>query len=351
MEDSLKYNLAFMPYAPLDKDVELGNFQITAFDRCQDSVFESSAVRNQLKAYFERYIELKYDRKMDLCEEIPLKIYILAPRGYVLGRDSMSDEQYRDAMTVSHIMAFTSVLENSFMGPGSSEPFFVYLQNFVKGQEGFGYYGTYYMAYKLFKMAKPLYINNHPMCHYDNSDLGKALAKLLTFRNTNSMAEQILRSLELLFHTITIAETVTSEHKLLTLVMAFEVLLGFENRRGFVDIIKNELSPMSDHLEEREISLEGGKKEKATKTLTQWWAYDLYNLRSAIIHGEKIDWQYEKYGDVHKRIEFAGILFRRLYKIFLQRMNLWTSDFTDQLIVEAGCLDEELLHILEREHI
>jgi hypothetical protein len=93
-------------------------------------------------------------------------------------------------------------------------------------------------------------------------------------------------------------------------------------------------------METRTIKIKN-KDKNLTLSKTSWWAFDLYNLRTDIVHGNEINWDIQKYGNIWTRIQFGGILLRKLIKKILSQESLWQSDYFDSTI-EAYNLDETL---------
>jgi len=341
------YHVAFMPYLPVEIGFEIGDYKIWSFYDHDNDLIENHTIKEQLKNYFSRYFEFKFDRNSRIHEESLTKIYIISPKDFIIGRDVFSPSQMNDIKSISHIMAFSSIFETGF-GAASSDPFVVYIQSIKKGQEGLRVWHKYFTNYRLFKILKPLHIDS-PIMPYRNSKLSISLAKSIKTRDANNTIKRILRSVELIFHTKTFGEMITDEHRLLTLVMAFEVLLNFENKKQFVETLEEYIIEYEPIKSTRTINLPGRGEIEVEKSKTCWWAYDLYDLRSQIIHGEDVDWKIDEYGNIWTRIEFAGCLFKRLYKIFLKENNLWEEDSADR-ILEAFDMDTKLEEIMHNFH-
>jgi len=242
-----------------------------------------------------------------------------------------------------HIIAFSSIFEIGFTS-NTSDPFQVHIQNFIKGEEGFSVWDKFYMNYNLFKVLKPLYIGSS-FFPFKTTELSNALADSLELRGSNNSIKRIFRSLELLYHTITFSDMITDEHRLLTLLMSFEILLDFQNKYEFVRSIRRYLNDRKPIYSEREIRLKRNEKQLVKWPLTCWWAYDLYDLRSEIIHGEVTNWRHEEYGTIWQRINFGGNLFKRIYKVSLKENGLWEDNFLNSL-VEIYDMDEKLIEIM-----
>lgn len=350
MDNKQVYNIAFMPYAPIKDGFKLGKYEIWPFYKEAEQKIKDSDVLSQLKKYFGRYYEYKYDLKRGGYDEIIDSIHIISPEDFEIGVYKLTPKQIKDIQTISHIISFSSIFETAF-GSTTSDPYIVIIQSFVKGKEGLKTWGKFYAQYDCFKVMKPLYVSS-PVFPYDKTKLCEILVDSLNLRDSNPTINKIFRSLELLFYTITYEDMITNEHRLLTLLMAFEVLLNFKDKKGFVKSIEKyirdiNINPINI---KRKIRCAGNKENEVEKPLTCWWAYDLYDLRSQIIHGETVDWKIRDYGNIWTRIKFSGILFSYLYKLILMDEKIWeyngVDDFTN--LITAYDIDEKLEKIMKK---
>ena len=337
------FQIAFMPYAPIQEKFNLGQYDIWPFYKEAENIILDKVVLEQLKKFFSRYVEFKFHRELKKHEERPCQIIIISPSDFKVGQDKYSESQIRDIVSLVHIIAFSSIFELGFTS-NTSDPFQVHIQNFVKGEEGFSVWDKFYTNYNLFKVLKPLYIGSS-FFPFKSTELSNALVNSLELRDSNNSIKRIFRSLELLYHTITFSDMITYEHRLLTLLMSFEVLLDFQNKLEFVRSIQQYITDHKPIYSERKIFIKRNDKQLVKWPLTCWWAYDLYDLRSEIIHGEVANWRYEEYGTIWQRITFAGNLFKRIYKVLLNEHGLWENNFLNGL-VETYDMDERLIEIM-----
>jgi hypothetical protein len=337
------FQIAFMPYAPIQEKFKMGQYEILPFYKEAEKIILDKEVLEQAKKFFSRYVEFKLQRELKRHEEQPCQIIIITPSNYKVGQDKLLNNQTRNIVSLAHILAFSSIFEIGFSST-TSDPFQVHIQNFVKNEEGFSVWNKAYMNYNLFKVLKPLYVESS-FFPFKPTDLSNALAKSLELRDSNNDIKRIFRSLELLYHTITFSDMITEEHRLLTLLMAFEVLLDFKNKHEFVESIQHYITDHKPSYFEREIFIKRNVKQFVKWPLTCWWAYDLYDLRSEIIHGEVANWRYEEYGTIWQRITFAGNLFKRIFKVLLNENGLWENNFLNSL-VETYDMDEKLIEIM-----
>ncbi len=344
MSKNKSFHIAFMPYAPNQEYLKIGNYEIWQFDKEASNRISNKEILKQIQNYFNRYYEYVYNQDEGGSDKNLKTINIISPIEFDIGEGIFSEKHIQNIHSIAHILSFSSIFETGF-GSVTSDPFQTIIQGFKQNQEGMSVWTTYYTRYNLFKILKPLHISS-PFFPYKLTKLASSLGNALEARDTNQQIKQIFNCLELLFHTITFGEMITNFHRTLTLLTAFEILLGFENKKEFVDEIEKYIKDLTPVLIKRTINLPGNKTEEIEKSKTSWWAYDLYNLRSQIIHGEEIDWSYLEYGDIWIRIKFAGSLLRRIIKIKLSENGFFEFDEM-QRIIEAGSMDETFENIIK----
>ena len=334
--------IAYMPYAPFKEAFQIGDYNIWPYYKECGKRIGNSAVLETLNRYFSRYFEWKYDQEKGGYDK-SLEVSIISPISFAFGIDKLSDEQIEEIRTVSHIIAFSAITEE-YCSLSSSDAFMLYIQNFTVGLEGIAVFNKYFTSLEMVKFTKPYHID-FPFEGFTKTSLCDVLGKAIELKSKEQI-RRIFRTLELFFHTTTYAEMVTSEYKLLSLVMCFETLLDFSNKMKFMKKVEFMIDNYEPEMETRTIEINKEKKD-FTKSKTCWWVYDLYNLRSAIIHGQEVNWDFKKYGYVSTRIEFGKILLRKLVKKILLQESLWIPDTIDS-IKEAESTDSRLKDIISR---
>lgn len=344
MSNNKPFQIAFMPYAPIQENLKLGNYEVWQFSNDSSTRITDKKVLNQIKNYFERYYEYVFNQEEGGIDKNLETINIITPIDFAIGEEMLTENQITDIRSIAHILSFSSIFETGF-GTNSSDPFQTIIQSFVQNQEGMKVWTTYYSRYNLFKILKPLHINSS-FFPFQFSNLASSLGRALNERETNTKIKQIFNSLELIFHTVTFGEMVTDFHRTLTLLMAFEVLLSFENKKEFVDQIEEYIEDSEAVLVKRMVNLPGVGNKEFEKSKTCWWAYDLYDLRSQIIHGEIVDWKLKEYGDIWIRIKFAGSIFKRIFKLMLTEFGYFENNEMEQ-IIEAHSMDETFENVIK----
>lgn len=338
------YSLAIMPYAPIKNGFEIGGYEIWPFYDEYEKRISNHQVIDQLHSYLSRYVEYVYKPKTG-GRDIPIEsIAVITPTGCEVGSRLLTENEISDVFAIGHILFFSATFEYQ-LGYRSSNPFATVIQQFQIGREGVGLWGCFYTQYNLLKFLKPPYLSD-PFLKYEKTGFCDALGKLLQLRFHNEMVMKVLRSLEQFFYTSSYGDWITDEHRILNLVMSFETLFNFEGKMGFAKAIDKEIYPYNPMLERRRVR-RNNREIDVVYPQTVWWAYDLYDLRSQIIHGQDPDWKFKKYGNAWTRIEYAGLLLKKLYKTTLTELGIWKTNFIEQ-IDEAYDMDERLLEIMER---
>jgi len=332
--------IAFMPYAPIECGLRIGNYEVWPYYRESSLRINNMQVIQRLNNIFGRYFERKFNRKKGYDHPLE-ELFIVSPINFEIGTAQFSKDQFDDIRSVSHIIAFCAINETSFTS-SSSDSFILYFQNFRIDSEGIALENMYFSKLYMVKFMKPYHLDEG-LVKFKGTELCNALGKALQFKH-KAIIKRIFRTLELFYHTASHAEMMTDEHRLLSLAMCFEVLLNYKGKIHFMKKLDNMLEHYSPQMLTRIIKIKD-KDKSITKPKTCWWAFDLYRLRSSIIHGDKIDWEINRYGDIWTRIEFGGILLRKLIKKILFKEKLWELDEADS-IFEAGSLDEKLDNIV-----
>jgi len=337
--------VAYMPYAPIKESFRIGNYEIWPYYKESNQRIKNKNVIQHLNCSFSRYFEREYGKERGGYDKPLEEIFIISPTNFKLGISRFSKEQIEEIKTVSHIIAFCAINECAFVA-SSTDAFILYIQNFQVGSDGIALWNKSFTKLDMVKFIKPYYIDTS-LLKFERTDLCDSLGKALQFKDRTKI-RRIFRTLELFYHTATHSEMAIDEHRLLSLLMCFEVLLNFKGKMEFVKKIESLFHNRESKMETRTVKIKN-KDKNLTLSKTSWWTFDLYQLRNKIVHGKekKIDWNIQKYGNIWTRIQFGGILLRKLIKKILSQESLWQSDYVDS-IIEANNSDEILEKIITK---
>ena len=325
--------VAYMPYAPIKESFQIGNYDVWPFYLQSGKRVKNQDVIKHLTRFFNRYVERKFDRiNGEYCDKPLEDAVIISPTNYELGLNKLSEIQIEEIKTICHIISFCAMNECAFVS-SSADAFILHLYKFQPGSDGVMLGNTLFANLDMVKLMKPYYIDPS-LLKFDKTDLCDVLGKALLFRDRKPV-QRIFRALEIFYHTATHSEMMTDEHRLLSLLMCFEVLLNFNGKESFANKIERMIENYQPNSEKRAVKRKNDKEEDLTYSKTGWWAYDLYNLRTDIVHGKDINWKFQKYGNVWTRIQFGGILLRKLIKEILSQESLWPPDDADAIIADA----------------
>jgi hypothetical protein len=332
-----------MPYAPIKERLQIGNYEVWPYYKDVTSRIENKDVIERLNRLFGCYNERKFEKEKGGYDKPLDEIFIVSPTGLETGFGTLTQDQEDEIRSISHIMAFCAINECAFV-TSVADTFILHFYNFDLASSTIRLWHTLFTHLEMVKFMKPYYLPA-PLIKFDKTDLCDALGKALERKNRDRI-RRVFRTLELFYHTATYHEMMTDEHRLLSLVMCFEVLLNFGGKKTkFADKIKTRIDNYRPQMEPRTVKI-SNRDADVTHSKTAWWAYDLYDLRSAIIHGKPVNWRLEKYGDIWTRIEFGGVLLRKLVKKALGEEGLWLPDSDEgareDAILEAEALDNLL---------
>lgn len=349
MPETNLFQIAYMPYAPIKESFQIGNYEIWPFYKESNKRIKNQKTIEQLTCLFGQYFERKFDKVKGGYDKPLDEVFIISPLNYEIGVNEFTETQIEEIRSVCHIISFCAINECAFVS-SSADSFVLHRYSFQPDSDGFRLGSTYFSNLEMIKFMKPYYLTPN-LLKFGKTDLCYALGKALQFKNRKNV-KRIFRTLELFYHTATHSEMMTDEHRLLSLVMCFEVLLDFDGKESFASKIENMIENYKPILETKPVPRKNKKVEDLTYSKTGWWAYDLYNLRSDIVHGKDINWDIKKYGNVWTRIQFGRILIRKLIKKILSQETLWPpedasdSDIVADAIIEADRLDIKLVNMV-----
>src|SRR5690554_2069098 len=221
--------IAYMPYAPIKEAFQIGGYEVWPYNKKKEEKIEDKKVISHLDKLFEIYYERLFDKEKGGYDKVLKEIYIITPINFDIGYSKYTNKQFEDIRSISHILAFTAINESIF---SQTDPFILYLQNFNICSEGIKIWSTYFAKYDMVKFMKPYHIESS-FIKYSKTNLAEALGVALEHKDKNEV-KRIFRSLEKYFYTATRGEMVTNEHRLLSLLMCFQLLLDFDGKMEFV---------------------------------------------------------------------------------------------------------------------
>lgn len=315
-------SIAFLPYIGKMNKINIAGYDIWSFYDYYEGMFEDTEIIENMKQIFSIFHERKCVSK-GIYEDVKIEdIIVITPNKYVENGYSLSKEDIININSIVHILAFSSCVDLSINGT-FTDTFKLEVVNFSPDKEGFRTYQTAFSKIEYVKILKP-YQSTNLFVPVSKTSFVEML-EIAMIHRTQKPIERVFRALEQYYYACSIDDRVTHYNRMLNLVMAFEVLLKFKDKIDFmIKISKYNINQGIVKVEKRTIRIKG-KPRDYKASLSQWWAYDMYNLRNCIVHGGEIDWGVDKYGTIQKRLRFGGVLLKNLIVSILYEMDLEDS--------------------------
>ncbi len=329
--------IAFMPYAPIDDDIHVGNYLIWPFWRKKDQYISTVEIRAHLERILRRYIKIERG-----AEEQVESIVVISINGEEPGTRTFGNQEIVDIQRIAETLAFVSITDNA-LTVDSSDYFVLYVQNFYPGVDGVAVWGKYFASLDLVKFVRPYYVDS-PRLPFQFRPLLEALGRCLPL-TTDQEIQRIFRSLEWSYRANTKSEMVSDFSRVLSMAMAFEILLEYDGKLQFMDKIGQLLPKINPQIETRPIWRTIRRRQtqiNEARTLSEWWAYDFYNLRNKIVHGEIVTDQDLICRNNRRHLDISNRFMRKCIKKMLENKGLFNPDEAEQ-IIEADSTDAWLV--------
>lgn len=278
--------IVFMPWANMVESVTFGNVSIRPWSDVRDRV--PPMVKAELDKLFSRFCNMDGSTvsKLAVCE---LNGQTLLPK-----IDQGGIEEIRDAVNALAFIIIASgtikavAANNKSSGPSSSDRFQILPWDIPKN--GFAHFKIGSIQHQVhierLQVVKPLYAvvdSDSPIKNYV-TDFQK-LFELAA--NGREDAKRIIRSLDWFKLSQTNSPDVTFRSKLTMLVTAFEILLKIpkgHKSKAFATTINSYRSASGTDIEIQK-SIDNQDQTISKKAA---WAYDLYQVRNRIAHGDYV---------------------------------------------------------------
>ena len=283
-EDKRKIAVALLPWANLKQDIQVGPVTFWPWD---PSKIQDEEIKNQLERFFKIFVD-HHGNPVDtitICSHGKPDFHLLEEK-----------EFYELLWPAINILTFSAICSgvkrcvctNNKMAPPTTEHYDFFGPKFeipndrcvvVIARNSFNFENI-----DKVRISKPWCVPNSWGADYD-IDLLKAFGKIFDESFPLEVRERIFRSLEWFRLAHTEANNVSEASKLVMRSTAFEILLDFREQPKsvyFANQIENKLK------KDKSISETRTHKDKQyTYTKAACWAYDFYQLRSKIVHGEQ----------------------------------------------------------------
>jgi hypothetical protein len=312
--------ISFMPWAGLSKSVTLGPVTFWPYSKDAENKIIDPALRSYLDRYLCSYVDYTGESvdTVTICSHKNSDFRILNNLEFQVLRNcadalifSIIAPQCRNAVCAN----------NRSFGPPSADVFELVTQNFqldndyINVKAGSITSGGWKIGEITF--SKPWTIGGN--FGKPNNDLISAFNKCFSTDFQEELRQRLFRSLEWFRLAHTESEQISDLSKIVMMSTGFEILLKFPKngkRKYFVEYLENIIA--SDEFNRGTRTTHKGKDFNLS--LAGCWAWDFYELRSKIVHGDSVPLSELIFKDWLTHIIVSDLVFwesikRELFKI------------------------------------
>lgn len=301
--------VSFLPWLELSTSLTLGPVTFWPFPAEAGLRINDQNTRNHLAKYFRCYVG---------HEGHPVKTLAVCSHGNTDFRvlNEPENQQLRravDALLFSDIAPQSKVAvctNNPTMGPASSNVFELTTQNFRPGSDDIAVRAGSVLSggWKIGHIVFPKPWETGGMLGSPDSKLLQGLGKCLSPQFSSDARERIFRSLEWFRMAHMEGNKVSAFSKIVMMATAFEIFLQFPRvgkRQHFVNFMESRIASTEFKKDVR--TNENGKSFNLS--LAGCWAWDFYELRSRIVHGDQVANEELQYRDWLTHLIVADLVF------------------------------------------
>lgn len=290
------------PYFPtMNVDFSINRLHVFNLWQLKDKYIEDSLVKQKVEQFCALYVDSNLETVSTLALAVFDGNYDFRP---------MSDEEIRDLQRYALALLFCSVIRNEQNSVCVSEQFNLFHQSFDPTQDSIAYStGSYYRVLNWqslgqTKLVRPEYVPTETLLYRFDEKLFGALCNMIDARRPED--DSIIRALEWVRYAHMNAEGIGNESRLVMMTTAFETLFNLPRRdktfqfsNRLEQIIKVDQLDVYANTKIAQIGLSrtqrlrpdgtlvmGNNNQPLEWTMYGWWARDLYDLRSKIVHGD-----------------------------------------------------------------
>lgn len=274
--------VSFLPWVSFDESVKIGRITFWPYYQERDTRVIDADVKNHLDRHFDRYV----DHRGRPAHTITVSMF--EDRGFEQLDEAEIDEM-RDAV---HGLAFATIAPriraavcaaDRTNGPPTADVFELLSHDFIPGVEALavqaGSLTNMGLRIDEITFAKP-WATGGPAWPSSRS-LVKALNNSLA-SGVPGVRERIFRSFEWFLMAHLENSPVSRTAKIVLMATAIEILLQFGGTKwGFVEYIEKVFAASA-----LDTCARSTRTKQQTLTMAGGWAYDFYELRNKIVHGE-----------------------------------------------------------------
>lgn len=280
--------ISFMPWAGLRNSITLGPLTFWTYSREAGNKINDPTLRGYLDRYLESYVDNKGESvdTVTVCSHGKSDFRIL------------NDSEYQELRNCADALIFSVIASqgrnavcanNRNFGPPSSDAFELVTQNF-KMDNDYVHVRAGSLTSGGWKIGEITFSRPWTMggsFGRPNEELISAFSKCFSIEFPKDIRERLFRSLEWFRLAHTESEQMSDLSKVVMMATGFEILLKFPKngkRKYFVEYIESNIS--SDDFN-RGIRTDHKGKD-FDMSLAACWAWDFYELRNKIVHGDSV---------------------------------------------------------------
>ena len=250
-------------------------------------------------------------------------------------RRGVNVDDIENVLRVAWAVAFSAIMDDSW-DRVSTDTWVVYFQNYSPGHSGITIGYSYFSSVDLVKFLRP-YSAYEPLVPFCGNEFLSGLGEMVD--NKGEEIQRIFTALEWFCRAWTRNEMVSDWSRIVCLAIAFESLFDFDNKFEFMSKVKEIVRDPAPINETRKIT--GKTEREMTRSLVEWWAYDLYNLRNDIVHGRTPNPGRLTYMGNRSHLIIAKRIFGKAIKQCLVELNLYPTSEIEE-IFESEPVDQWL---------
>jgi hypothetical protein len=288
---SERYQISFMPWADLKKSVTLGPVTFWPYRSEAASRINDPKLRSYLDRYFESYV----DNNGQSVDTITVCSYENT------NFRELKEEEFKDLRSCSDAIIFSVIAPQAqnavcaninSIGPPSSDAFTLITQNFQMDNDYVHVRAGSRLSagWKVGEVTFPRPWSMGGSLGIPDKKIVKALGKCVSLVFPQELKERLFRSLEWFRLAHTESEQISELSKIVMMATGFEILLNFPNygkSKYFTGYVEDNISSAKFARGTRV----NHKGKSFDMSLASCWAWDFYNLRSKIVHGDSVSYQ------------------------------------------------------------
>jgi hypothetical protein len=341
-KEKRKIAVGILPWVGLHEDVHIGP---VVFWPWVPTRIEDVEIRKQLERFFKIFIDQqgKVVNTIAVCSHKQTDFH------------ELEATEYKDLVTAINVFVFSSVCpvvhravcsNNNSIAPPSAEQFDFFGQKFKIPDDNIVVISTRNAmltnSLNEVHVSRPWGVNTWPV--RPNKELLNAFNMVFDNSFDSDVRERIFRSLEWFKFAHTDGNNVSDASRLVMMATAFEILLDFPD--GYKSIYFAE--QIEKYLKKKKSINETRiyKNKPYTRTKAAWWAFDFYQLRNKIVHGEQFNPEDGRYKDwvtfnIVSDLVFWELIVNELYEYEClgEKIRAWAQKYKHVESVEKTLLD------------